>query len=223
MLLAIGWLFGATGASQAAPPGSPSAPRQPVIVDAADSSVDYQSDTASFKDIVVSQGDTRVTAERAKATGLDFKGSRWTFEGNVLMTMQPGGDTLRSDQAIVQIRDNRVAQTTATGSPAQFEQQGANSRPAIHGHADRIDFDATNETLRLTGDASLSNGDNEITGPLLIYSLRDQKLTARSPGRSRSVHVTIVQPTPNGDSAIRDSTTKPEGARSRAPKSDRSR
>ncbi len=211
MVLAIGWLTGAAWALEAAPHAPSPVPQLPVIVDAADSSVDYQSDTASFKDIVVSQGDTRVTAERARATGLDFKGSRWTFEGNVLMTLRPG-DTLRSDQAVVQIRDNRVAQTTATGRPAQFEQRGANSRPAIRGHADQIVFDAANETMRLAGNAWLSAGDNEITGPLLIYSLRSERVTALSPGGSRRVQLTIVQPTPNGDSATRDSAVKPAGA-----------
>ncbi len=215
----MGWLAGAASVLEAAPHVSPPAPQQPVIVDAADSSVDYQNDTASFKDIVVSQGDTRVTAERAQATGLDFKGSRWTFEGNVLMTLHPG-DTLRSDQAIVQIRDNRVAQTTATGRPAQFEQRGVNSHPAIHGHADQIVFDATNETLRLAGDAWLSAGDNEITGPLLIYSLRNERVTALSPGGRRRVQLTIAQPTPGGDSATRDSAVKPaEAARSGAARS----
>ena len=217
MLLAIGWLAGAAWALEAAPHGSPSTLQQPVIINAADSSVDYQNDTASFKDIVVSQGDTRVTAERARATGLDVASSRWTFEGNVLMTMQPGG-TLRSDQAIVQIRDNRVRQTTATGNPAQFEQRRAHSRPALHGHADRIVFDATADTMHLTGDAWLSDGHNEITGPLLIYSLRDERVTALSSGRSRTVHVTIVQPTPTDESATRGSAVKPASAPNGAPK-----
>lgn len=167
-----------------------------MIVNAAASSVDYQSDTAAFRDIVVVQGGTRVTADRAHAANLDFKSSRWTFDGNVVIALEPRG-TLRSDQAVVQISDDRVSQATATGHPAQFEQQRANSRAPLRGHADRIVFDAQKDTVSLTGGAWLSNGRNEITGPVLIYSMRDERLTAVSPGRGLGVHITVVQPPPS--------------------------
>ena len=36
-----------------------------------------------FNDVVISQGETRVQAEHARATGLNFANSKWTFEGNV--------------------------------------------------------------------------------------------------------------------------------------------
>ncbi|MGH8150018.1 MAG: lipopolysaccharide transport periplasmic protein LptA [Steroidobacteraceae bacterium] len=200
MLLVVAWgVAGATPARRVAPHGSaaPSALHQAVIVDAAVSNVDYQTDSAAFQNIVVVQGATRVTAERARAAHLDFKSSQWTFEGNVVMTLEPRG-TLRSDQAVVQIRDDRVAQATATGHPAQFEQQRADSRAPLQGHADRIVFDARQDTVSLSGDAWLSNGRNEITGPVLVYSLRDETLTAVSPGRRLGVHITVVQPTPPG-------------------------
>lgn len=168
-----------------------------MIIDAAVSNVDYQSDTAAFEDIVVSQGGTRVTAARAQATGLDFKSSRWTFEGHVVMTLGPGG-TVRSDRAIVEIRDNRLARATATGSPVRFEQQRSGPRGALHGHAAQMVFDGERDTVSLSGDATLSDGRNEITGPLLVYGLRDEKLMAVSPGRGRGVRITIPQPAPAG-------------------------
>ncbi|MGH8328018.1 MAG: LptA/OstA family protein, partial [Steroidobacteraceae bacterium] len=168
-------------AHDAAPQHSASAAlSQSVVVDAAVSSVDYENGTAAFKNIVVSQGGIRVTAERAQVTGLDFESSHWRFDGQVLVTLEPGG-TLRSDHAIVDIRDNRVTQATATGDPAQFEQQRAGSRPALHGHAQRIVFDAVARTVRLSGKASLSDGRNEITGPVLVYGLRGESVTAISP------------------------------------------
>jgi lipopolysaccharide transport protein LptA len=215
-LFAVGWaIAGAAPIPVAASNGRAAAPsdlQQPVVIDAAVSKVDYQSDTASFENIVVAQGGTRVTAERAQAAGLDFKSSRWTFEGDVLMTMPPRG-TLRCDQAIVQIRDDRVAQATATGNPARFEQQRANSRGAVQGHADRIVYDAKADTVRLSGHARVSDGRNEITGPLLVYSLREESVTALSPGQSRGIHITVVRSAPAGKSPTGGSSAKRAGAR----------
>src|SRR5579883_3564608 len=74
-------------AAAAAPaPRAPLLPingKQKISVDAASSDVDGKTNTIVFKDIVVSQGATRVRADHARATGLNFQNSRWTFQGNV--------------------------------------------------------------------------------------------------------------------------------------------
>jgi lipopolysaccharide transport protein LptA len=176
-MLAGGWL---TAAAQA----------QPLLVEAAFSHVDYSTDTATFIGIAVSQGDTRVTAGQAQATGLGFGNSTWKFEGNVIISVQPQGQ-LRSDQAVVEFRDNHVTRATATGKPALFEEQPTGSHPTVHGHADRIVYDAGEDTVHLSGDAWLSGRHNEqISGPLLVYSIRDERLEAISPGASPGVHFT---------------------------------
>lgn len=169
--------------------------QQPIIVDAAFSHVDYQTGAATFKDIMVVQGDTRLTAERAQATGLSFRDSRWTFSGNVVISAQRRG-TLRSDQAVVEIRVNRIAVVTATGHPALFEQQRAHSPKEVHGHARSIVYNAKEDTARLSGDAWLADGRNEISAPLLVYNFRDETMQAASPGGRRSVHITLPQGAP---------------------------
>lgn len=176
VMLAGGWLSAAAFAAQ------------PLIVEAAFSHVDYETDTATFTGIAVSQGDTQVTAGHAQATGLGFRNSTWRFEGNVIISVQPQGK-LHSDQAVVEIRDNHVTQATATGKPALFEQQPPGSGPAVHGHADRIVYNAEQDTVHLSGNAWLSGRHNEqLSGPLLVYSIRDERLEAISPGASPGVH-----------------------------------
>jgi len=199
-------------------PAPRSAPRQPVIIDAAVSKVDYQSDTATFEDIVVLQGDTRITADRARAAGLDFKRSLWTFEGHVLISLPPRG-TLHSDRAIVQIRNDRVAQATATGNPAQFERSGTDSQAALEGHADRIVYRAAERTVRLSGEAWLSDGHNEITGPVLVYNLREDTVRAGSSGSSRSIRIRIIPPAPTRAPGPRGAASKPRAAPERGPPS----
>jgi lipopolysaccharide transport protein LptA len=202
VLLAGGCLT-ALVASAATTSGSPAtaspAPRQAIIVNAAFSRVNYQTGTATFKSILLVQGETRLTAERAQATGLSFESSLWTFGGNVLI-VQPRG-TLRSDQAVVQIRDNQIAVATATGHPALFERQRTHSRGEVHGHADTIVQNAHDDTVRLSGDAWVSDGSNEISAPVIVYNSRDETVQAVSSGGSRNVHITLPRGISNAQSS----------------------
>jgi lipopolysaccharide transport protein LptA len=163
----------------------------PITVDAASSEVDYRTNTVVFSEVVISQGVTRIQADHAHASGLNFANSRWTFEGHVRIDAEPRG-SLRSDQAVVEFRDNRIMRATASGKPAQFEQQRSDSQQMARGHADEIVYDVSEGTVRLSSDAWLSDGVNEISGPLLVYNIRAQRVQAAAqPGTDQRVHITI--------------------------------
>jgi lipopolysaccharide transport protein LptA len=189
----------APGAQAVAGPASVALPghQLPITVDAASSEVDYRTNMVVFSQVVISQGAMRVQADHAHASGLKFTNSRWTFEGHVRIDAEPRG-SLRSDQAIVEFRDNRLARATATGKPAEFEQPRGESQPMAHGHADEIVYDVSEGTVRLSSDAWLSDGVNEISGPLLVYNIRAQRVQAATqPGSDQRVHITITpQSTP---------------------------
>jgi lipopolysaccharide transport protein LptA len=170
----------------------PTTSREPIVINSVFSNIDYRTNTADFTDIVVSQGDTRLTAERASATGVGFTNSQWTFAGRVVIILERRG-TLSADQAILQFRNGELTQVTAIGSPAYFEQRRTDSRRPAHGHADRITYDAKQDTVRLYGHAQLSDGRNvEISAPVFVYNVRDEGLQADSPGERRGVHTTIT-------------------------------
>jgi lipopolysaccharide transport protein LptA len=165
----------------------------PITVDAASSEVDYRTNTVVFSQVVISQGEMRVQADHAHASGLNFANSRWTFEGHVRIDAEPRG-SLRADQAVVEFRDNRILRATANGKPAQFEQPRADSQQIAHGHADEIVYDVNEGTVRLSDDAWLSDGTNEISGPLLVYNIRAQRVQAAAKsGTDQRVHI-IIQP-----------------------------
>jgi lipopolysaccharide transport protein LptA len=171
---------------------APAPAEKPITVDAASSQVDYKTNTVVFTQIVISQGATRVQADRAHATGLDFANSRWNFDGNVHIDA-PAQGSLRSDAAVVEFRDNHIARATITGKPAQFEQKRADSDKVARGHADEIVYDVAAGTVRLTSDAWLSDGQNEITGPLLVYNMHEQRVeAATAPGTGEHIHITIA-------------------------------
>ena len=165
----------------------------PITVDAASSEVDYRTNTVVFAQVVISQGAMRVQADHAHASGLNFANSRWTFEGHVRIDAAPSG-SLRADQAVVEFRDNHIMRATANGKPAEFEQPRADSQQMARGHADEIVYDVSEGTVRLSDDAWLSDGTNEISGPLLVYNIRAQRVQAATQsGTDQRVHI-VIQP-----------------------------
>jgi len=172
------------------PPVSKEARKLPI--DVASSHVDAKGDIVVFQDIVITQGDTKVQADRAHAKGLnDFDNSHWTFEGNVRITGEQHG-SLRSDEAVVEFRNKSISKATITGNPAEFEQKRADTDLTARGRAKEIVYDVTDGTVRLSDDAWLSDGHNEISGPLLVYNIREQQIEAASkPGTDQRVHIKI--------------------------------
>lgn len=168
-------------------------------MDAASSEVDYRTNTLVFSQVVITQGTMRIQAEHAHATGLNFANSRWTFDGHVRVDADPRGK-LRSDEAIVEFRDNRIARATVTGTPAEFEQQLTGSQQIAHGHADQIVYDVTDGIVRLENDAWLSDGQRELTAAQLVYNVRAQSMQAASAPGGQRVHILINPnaPPPSG-------------------------
>jgi len=166
---------------------APQARQAPIVINAAFSRVDYNTNTVIFRNIVVSQGEMRLTAGRAHADGVGFANSRWTFDDAVVIELEPRG-TLRCEHAVVTFRDNGISEATATGQPAQFE-----SRSAARGSAHRIVYDAQHDSVRLSGDARFSDAHGlEMSGQMLVYDIRNERLQAASPGERRGVHITIT-------------------------------
>src|SRR6185437_13598727 len=181
-----------TSQSSATSLGQALNPQQKINVDCASGKVDYKTNTMVCRNIVISQGSTRVRADHARGTGgLNFQNSRWTFQGKVQIDAPPRG-SLRSDQATVEFRDNRIAGATITGNPAEFEQQRAGDLGMEKGHADQIVYDVTQGTVLLTNNAWISDGHNEMSAPSISYSIREQKVLATSAGTSQGVHITIT-------------------------------
>jgi lipopolysaccharide export system protein LptA len=171
-----------------------SAKQQNISLDASSSEVDYKKNTVKFKDIVISQGDIKVEANRAEAeaTGLNFKTGNWTFNGDVRIHVEKRGN-LRSDQAVIEFRDSQIVKATITGKPAQFEQQRPASDLMARGHAGEIIYQPVEGVVRLSDDAWLSDGKNEIRGPLLVYNIRQQHVEAvTKPGGEDRVHITLA-------------------------------
>ena len=163
---------------------------EPIVINSVVANMDEANDTADFTTISITQGNTRLTADRANVTGLGFQNSHWTFAGRVTIISETSG-SLWADRAILEYRDGKLAQVTASGSPAHFEQRRTDSAQAEHGQADEVIYDAKQETVRLRGHAHMFDRQGtEITAPMFVYHVRNHKLQAISESGAPAVHIT---------------------------------
>jgi lipopolysaccharide transport protein LptA len=195
------WLPLACPAQTGLPAGNS---QQPINLEAASSDFDYRNNSLLFKRVRITQGQLEVSAQQASASGLDFNNSEWRLQGDVKITV-PGG-MLQSTEARVTFRDNAIVSASIKGKPAAFEQQLKEKGQVARGRAGSIDYDVKGSTVRLTGDAWLSDGRNEITGNTLVYDIARARVQAnpneKDPG---GVRITInppqkaTKPAPAGD------------------------
>jgi len=106
----------------------------------------------------------------------------------------PGG-MLQSAEARVAFQKNEIVRASIKGSPAKFEQRLKEGNQVARGRAQAIEYNVKESTVRLTGDAWLSDGQNEISGNTLVYDIARERVQAnpneKDPG---GVHITINPP-----------------------------
>jgi len=188
---ALALALGSTAFAQSGlPPGNS---EQPINLEAASSDFDYKNNSLLFKRVKITQGGLEVTAQQASATGLEFENSEWRLQGDVKIVV-PGG-MLRSSEARVAFQKNEIVRASIKGSPAEFEQRLKEGNQVARGRAQAIEYNVKESTVRLTGDAWLSDGQNEISGNTLVYDIARERVQAnpneKDPG---GVHITINPP-----------------------------
>lgn len=167
----------------------------PISVEAQSSDFDYKNGVLVFIRVVITQGDARVEADRATATGLNFESSRWRLEGNVRIRAE--GGSLSSDLATVSFENNEISVAQVVGAPASFAQRRGDR--SAEGRAGQIDYDLASGRVRLSGDAWLSDGNNQITGSTLVYSMREERVVAEAGEQGgQPVRITINPKAPPG-------------------------
>ncbi len=142
----------------------------PINLDAQSSELDLKTNNVFFRKVRIAQGANSVTADQGQATrealsGQGFDNSLWVFRGNVKITME--GGQLTADEAQINFAKKLLSKAVAHGKPAEFEQRIEKTGKIAHGHADNIDYDAAKGLVRLTKNAWLSDGQNEVRGESL--------------------------------------------------------
>ena len=180
----------------------------PINLEAASSDFDYRNNTLLFRRVRISQGTMQVEADEARANGLNFENSEWNLSGSVRIHVPDG--RLNSGQANVTFRNNEISRAVIRGQPASFEQRLKDEQKLARGRASAIEYDVQAGTVRLSGDAWLTDGQNEIRGDTLIYDIGQQRIVGNPTGRDPGgVRITIKPGT--------ESTTTDEAPKEPAP------
>lgn len=168
--------------------------QEPISLDADSSEFDRDSNTLIFRNVHITQGMLSIAAATASADGLDFADSSWQFDGNVRIDGEYS--RIRAAKAVLRFRNHRMVHASASGEPANFERDATEDARALSGGARSIDYDLEAQTLTLSGEAQLIDGQNEINGETLLYQLTEERLVATSDqGGDQRVRVTVTPQT----------------------------
>jgi lipopolysaccharide export system protein LptA len=112
------------------------------------------------------------------------------YEGHVVMTQ--GTLMITADRIDVRQDDQGFSSGEAHGKPAYFRQKMDGKDEFAEGWAERIDYDGRGDKLKLTGQARLKRGEEELRGSLITYDGATEYYQAQggvsgAPGRVRAV------------------------------------
>jgi lipopolysaccharide export system protein LptA len=111
---------------------------------------------------------------------IDEKQRISTYEGNVELVQ----GTLRLTAARVEVyRGEELERVVATGAPVTFRQQPDEGKE-IRGQSQRADYLAPKSTIELTGEAHLWQGNDEFSGPRIMYDAERSVVRAEGQGGS---------------------------------------
>jgi lipopolysaccharide transport protein LptA len=163
-----------------------------IVLEAVPVDINYKNNTAVLRDVVITQGATRIEAREAHVKGgLDFENGEWTISGNVRIKAENGN--LKSDKAVVSFANNLISRAVVTGAPAEFEQQREDGTTA-RGRAGTIAYEPGTGIVSFRENAFLSDGCNELKAQQLRYNIRQQRVEGQSratAGAGERITITI--------------------------------
>jgi len=131
-----------------------------------------------------------VSADRSE---YDDKAGIQRLIGNVEITQ--GTMQITATEVAIHLKDNRLARIEGSGSPIRFEQLN-DADELVVGEANRIDYNATEGTLVLSGNARLQQPRQELNSNRIEFDVRAQTVKADG-GDSGRVSIRIQPPKPD--------------------------
>lgn len=148
----------------------------PIDLDAESSEFDRKKNKLFFRGLTIKQGMLSIKADEATATRLDFENMRWEFSGTVII--KNAGTTARCDYADILFREHRIRSAVMQGQPVEFEQLRIDAERQTEGHANLMEYDVDTGIIRMSDDAWLSDGANEVSGNRISYDLNREYIIA---------------------------------------------
>lgn len=119
---------------------------------------------------------TRPIQIEADSVRMDEVSRSAVYEGSVAFAQ--GTLSLAADRIEIHQDERGMAWGVATGRPARFHQKMEGRDEYLEARALRIEYDTRNETMKLTGDAYVRQGNDELRGGLIVYDIRSERYQA---------------------------------------------
>lgn len=102
------------------------------------------------------------------------------------VVIKQGTLEIRADEITITTDERGAVLTTvARGNPARYQQQTDPAKGPVSAEAARIDFDARNEVITLTGKARLRQDGASFQGNTITYNAQRQQVDAQGQGQER--------------------------------------
>lgn len=107
-----------------------------------------------------------------------------TYSGNIVVIQ--GTLEIRAEEMVITTDpQGAILSTVARGNPARYQQQTDPKKGPVNAEALRIDYDAKNEIVTLTGNAKLKQDGSSFQGNVITYNSVRQQVDARGDGANR--------------------------------------
>lgn len=120
----------------------------------------------------------------------DYKTGVKTYEGNV--QVDQGSTHLTADKVVTKNNEkHRIEEAIAYGNqkPAEYTTIPKEGDPQVRAKANVIKFNPTTMIVTLEGNVQVNQGENSFQGPLIIYNMKEQTVTAPASKSGRSTVV----------------------------------
>ncbi len=154
--------------------------RLPMDIDADNTTIDGKNSMIIFSGLRLTQGRVSIQADEGRATRMEFEDSFWHFEGNVVIDVADGH--IECDSAELYFDEFQLQNAIVTGRPALYDLQRAGSEDITHAEAERLDYDVREGVIQFSGQATITEGGNQISSNVLIYNIAEQRINADSSG-----------------------------------------
>ena len=112
----------------------------------------------------------------------DYKGGEATYEGRVII--RQGQLQLTADKATIHLRDGQFDRAILEGRPATYQDRDDAGQP-IRGEAHRMDYQALDEIITLSGQARVERAGDALASERIVYRLKSEVVDAGAGGGDR--------------------------------------
>ncbi len=152
--------------------------RLPMDIDADNTTLDGKNSMIIFNGLRLTQGRISIQADEGRASRMDLEDSYWRFEGNVVIDV--GDGRIQCDRAELYFDDFQLKKATVTGSPALYDLKRVGADEITHAEAQRLDYNVDAGVIHFSGQATITEGGNQISSNALVYNIAEQRVNAGS-------------------------------------------